>query len=297
VYSYTDILYQYIGIAVRDTSPTDLSYIDDPQQITQSQGTVPLLYTNTYEMGYPISTPLLAQTIHFDSRSIWSILKTYLNEPVNEMFTAMRTNHEGRIFPTLVCRQLPFSSQLFVESDDAINAITPYHSLPEWYIPTEQIVSYDVGYSDALDVNYVKLDLMLELTNSSAARVNQLQNVAPVFDSADIMRNGLRMLSTVCSATASTTEEAYESARFWTKLIADVMFRLKYQVNGNVTCRGIQKDIAIGDNVTVNGVTFHIEAITHDGNIDMGGRKRFNTSLSLSHGEPVRDAPYQYLKI
>lgn len=297
IYSYGDILYQYIGISVRNTSPRDLDYIDDPKQILQSDGLTPLLYSNTYQMGDPISTTLLAQTIHFDSRSIWSILKTYLNEPINEMFTAMRTNHEGRIFPTLVCRQLPFSSKGFAESDQWVNSITQYQMLPEWFIPNEQIVSYDVGYSDALDVNYVKLDLMLELVNGSAARINQMVNVPPVFDSADIMRNGLRMLSTVCSATAATTEEAYDSARFWTKLVADVMFRLKYQVNGNVTCRGIQKDIAIGDNVTVNGVTFHIEGITHDGNIDMAGRKRFNTSLSLSHGEPVNVGTGQYLKL
>lgn len=300
IYSYLDILHQYIGIPTTpaNADATVLDYYgDDVGEIEQSVGSTPLLYTNTHQYGKPISTPLLAQTIHFDSRSIWTILKTYVNEPINEMFTSIRANNGGYIFPTLICRQLPFTSDEFAAQNNQ-NPVTKFSDLPEWFIPSEQVLAYDVGYSDSLDVNYVKLELMLALDDRSTSRVVQMYNVPPVVDSADIMRNGLRMFSTVSSAIGAEQKEGLESARFWTKLLADTMFRLKYQLNGNVSCKGIQKPISIGDNVIVNGARFHIEAITHDGSIDMMGRKRFNTSLSLSHGEPsgylsIKKDPFQ----
>jgi hypothetical protein len=80
------------------------------------------------------------------------------------------------------------------------------------------------------------------------------------------------------------TTEGQEQGKLWTKFLADFMFRLKYTANGNVSCKGIQKPICVGDNAVIGDMLFHIESISHDGTIDMAGKKRFNTSLALSHG-------------
>lgn len=43
-------------------------------------------------------------------RTVWSILEQYVNRTVNEMYTTLRVGPEGRVFPTVNVRQLPFSS-------------------------------------------------------------------------------------------------------------------------------------------------------------------------------------------
>jgi murein DD-endopeptidase MepM/ murein hydrolase activator NlpD len=293
IYTYVDILYQYIGITTKNVltenqTSQHRNYYQSPIEIVSSAGNgYPLDYTNTFKVGEEMDATLLVQTIHFDSRPIWQILKAYLNEPVNEIFTSIRMNHEGRIYPTFICRQIPFSTQSFKKAHSDTHKITQYVDIPKWYIPMSNILTYDVGYSDGLNVNYVRLKLQSTIGDSSAAEVNYMYNVSPALDSADIMRNGLRMYNVICTSGIGNVAEAQKQGQFWTKLIADFVFRLKYQINGHVTCKGIQKPVSIGDNVIVNGVMFHIEGMTHEGGIDMSGKKKFNTTMSLTHGESL----------
>lgn len=294
IYTYVDILYQYIGILTKNVlseyqTNTPQNYYQTPTEIRTSVGNgYPLNYTNTYQAGDEMNSSLLVQTIHFDSRSIWQILKTYLNEPINEIFTSIRMNHEGRIFPTFICRQTPFSTKSFKAAHKAEHKITQYVDIPKWYVPMSNVLTYDVGYSDGLTVNYLRLRLQSTVSDSTANEINYTSNVPPAIDSADIMRNGLRMYNVVSTSGIGNVAEAQKQGQFWTKLIADFVFRNKYQVNGHITCKGIQKPVSIGDNVIVNGVMFHIEGMTHEGNIDMSGKKRFNTTMSLTHGESLQ---------
>jgi hypothetical protein len=43
-------------------------------------------------------------------KTAWSILHQFLNRTINELYTTLRVNAKGFIVPTIVCRQLPFSS-------------------------------------------------------------------------------------------------------------------------------------------------------------------------------------------
>jgi murein DD-endopeptidase MepM/ murein hydrolase activator NlpD len=294
IYTYVDILYQYIGILTKNTLTKNQTeeanhYYQTPIEVRTSVGNgYPLSYTNTFKVGEEMDSSLLVQTIHFDSRPIWQILKAYLNEPINEIFTSIRMNHEGRIFPTFICRQTPFSTKAFKADHKGSHKITQYVDIPKWYVPMSNVLTYDVGYSDGLNVNYLRLKLQSTVSDSTANQVDYMINVPPAIDSADIMRNGLRMYNVVTSSGVGNVAESQQQARFWTKLVADFVFRLKYQVNGHITCKGIQKPVSIGDNVIVNGVMFHIEGMTHEGAIDMAGKKRFNTTMSLTHGESLQ---------
>lgn len=49
----------------------------------------------------------------WDNNSFWNIYNQFLNPVVNEMYTALRVNWEGKILPTLVVREKPFSTGLF----------------------------------------------------------------------------------------------------------------------------------------------------------------------------------------
>jgi hypothetical protein len=274
VYTYGDILYQYIGI---DNIKDSTEYVRNVSPIGS--------YPNTYSYNRGLTSTLLVQTVQLDSKTIWGIVQTYSGHPVTEIFTAMKLNHLGNIVPTFICRRLPFTSKAFDEAEEnRYEPLTRYTHLPRWKIRDDQISMYDIGLTDSVDINYIKIEQSIAFGDNATARVNQMVNVPPVIDSADVARNGLRPYSTISAVAAANTSSGQAQGRFYTKFLADFMFKLKYTANGNVSCRGIQAPICIGDNAVVAGMLFHIEAITHDGTIDMSGSKRFTTTLSLSHG-------------
>lgn len=49
----------------------------------------------------------------WDNQPIWGIMAPYLNPVVNEMYTALRINKNGVIMPTVVVREIPFSTGLY----------------------------------------------------------------------------------------------------------------------------------------------------------------------------------------
>jgi hypothetical protein len=56
--------------------------------------------------------PFLVPPI-WDNNTFWNIYGQFLNPIVNEMYTALRVNRDGRIMPALIVREKPFSTKLF----------------------------------------------------------------------------------------------------------------------------------------------------------------------------------------
>jgi hypothetical protein len=56
--------------------------------------------------------PFLVPPI-WENNSYWTIFNQFLNPIVNEMYTALRINRDGRILPALIVREKPFSTNLF----------------------------------------------------------------------------------------------------------------------------------------------------------------------------------------
>jgi hypothetical protein len=316
---YSDIVYQYIGIEQYRKSPTvsnstivrkldftgNEGYTEDtrnPRKQTvrsfadywsdnlQKSARFKLMYeypsVNTDGQNQQLDDDLIKQTLHFDERSVWSILSTYLNDPVNEMFTTLKVNPDGRIMPSLICRQLPFSSVEFskaIEKEGA-RAITRFVELPRWKIGESLVVSFNVGLSDSLDVNYVRLEPLIPVESQTAQRAAANVFAPPTMDAAGISRNGLRIYHRQVSAADVPSATGATPTRFYQALMSDILMRQKYTVNGNLMCKGIQDPICIGDNLLLRDVLFHIEGIVHEGGIDPTGRKSFNTSIQLTHG-------------
>jgi hypothetical protein len=325
VVSYGDILYRYVGIeeyvpyrgegdialsstptnveskeyvsTVRATRPSS-SFSGTPLDKYNSRSLkTSTKYPNCWQWTVPISSEMIKQTLSFDNRPIWSILTTYLNEPVDEMFTTLRlTPYRGqptRIMPSLICRQLPFNSEPFANAalakkKDGNLGITKFIDLPRWVIGDSYIQSYAIGLSDAGDINYVHLEPQLGDSGLSAdlVRANNLVFSPPMVDHADISRNGLRTYQRTLSAylLVGQSDESIETMRWWTGLMSDIMMRMRYMANGNVVCKGIQEPISVGDNTQIYNTLFHIESLSHEGGIDSSGKKSFNTSMGLSMG-------------
>jgi hypothetical protein len=119
-YTYVDLLKVYIGVHEYATdsflpnnkgSKQHITIIKDTEaanSISQSN--------NIYNSQTEIEDPQLLLPIYFNNQTIWSVLNTYLNEPINEMYTCLRIDENDKIVPTLMIRRIPFSSPAFLNS-------------------------------------------------------------------------------------------------------------------------------------------------------------------------------------
>jgi hypothetical protein len=240
-------------------------------------------HQNLYQFKATLSTLCIKQVFHFDGRNAWSILNTYLTEPMNEMYTSLLMDPEDQsIRPSLVCRALPFTSVAFAER--TAHDVTRFVELPRWNIDEAYLVGYDIGLTDSVNINFVKIEPQSVLGNQTSARALNLVKSPPELDSADAGRNGVRMYLRNTTAAVTTKLNNYGYGNFWTSMMSDIMMRMRYTSSGRASFKGIQECITIGDNLVLKDMLFHIEGITHSGGIDGIGRKSFNTNITLTHG-------------
>ena len=234
-------------------------------------------YTGIHLLGW--SSPIQPK---FINQSLWSVLTQYLNSSCNELYATLRTNAKGDITPTVVLRQLPFTTDAY---SGPLN-VTKFKELPRWIVPDIFVRSVDVGRSDSIRINFIHV---YGSSDSAAAQdlTTQMINAPPYFDSADIARSGLRPYtgSVPCLA-AETRDDADGSSgpKKWMNLIQDFMMGQHMTLTGTLTSVGIYSPICIGDNVEWDNNLYHIQSVTHSCQIDPMGHKKFTTSLALING-------------
>jgi hypothetical protein len=224
----------------------------------------------------PMMGRFLPDPPDLSGRSAWSVLADYLNPAVNEMFTCLRTDYTGRIQPTLVVRQLPFSTSLLDLPEK-----TEFLSLPRWKLPASMVSDADVGRTGAMRFNFEQLTgaaiAQAQPDVVTYARVNS----PAIRDDQDSRRNGL------CPDMQTVNVGIYEQQlgpEKWQRLRADMLFGAHMHLNGTVTCLGIIEPIAEGDNLEFDGVVYHLEEVSHVATRDESGRGTWRTNLVLSHG-------------
>jgi hypothetical protein len=283
---YSDMLLQLVG---------DQTYGEPVREINGYQSVLPdidRLVAGT--IGFtkrPLRDYFPPDPLDFKNKSVWSILKNYVNEPINEMYTAIKPHPKtGLLMPTLVVRRSPYSSDTYQANPNALRALA-FSEVPRWYIPDPLILGMNIGKTDGARVNYVQI--VPSIMPSENPNVNEslvrLQS-PPVVDRASIQRHGLRTYITKVSGWANPVAETNEAnaSRKYTEFMADILMDGHLRYNGTLTCVGIQDAIQPGDNLVFNGILFHIESLTHSGGIDGGGTKTFTTAFQLSHGIPLR---------
>jgi hypothetical protein len=307
--TYLDSLYVYVGTETHRTSNPDVavstsSSTDFSGYWGKDDTIAPPNKDTFYSFKRPLNSQIVVQVPHFDGRSVWSILSTYANTPVNEMYTTLRISPDNKVMPSFVCRKNPLVSEQFASSRSG-TFYTRYTEIPRWKIESDGVMSYDIGLNDSLDVNYLLMQPSFSPLVEDDANEQLLDfssRVPPFMDRLDIQRNGLRMKQNVLSALITPEDqEKLSKARAWSGMLADIMMRMKYSLNGTLTCKGIQEPIPVGDNVVFQNTLFHIEQVSHQGGIDMSGKKFFNTTLSLTFGLELKDNkesydPHTYLK-
>lgn len=219
----------------------------------------------------------------FTNQPVWSVLNQYLNPASNEMYTCLRVNADNKVVPTLIVRQLPFTSSLY----EGNLPVTRFLELPRWKIPSILVKSADIGRSDSLRFNFIHV--YGQPTNSATGSylTEQIVSHPPMRDDLDIARNGLRgwFQTVACSAQEVRAGDPTK----WMELLADIAMTQCLTMTGTISMVGIQAPICPGDNLEWDGVVLHIESVTHNCSITSSGIKSFSTNVQLTHG--VRSNP------
>lgn len=183
------LLNVYLGVqqyAVRGSDvPTNFAPITD-RIMNASQE--PVFFSSPYRCKgwvpfYP--TP-------WDNKPLWSVLREYLNSPINEMYTVFRVDQFNKIVPTLMVREQPFGTNLFFQiknrkvqlpgakdstpnngktkfskdqtgsdrsssSGNQEQIRADYATHPRWVIDESMIKVWDVKTSEANRVNFVQV--------------------------------------------------------------------------------------------------------------------------------------------
>lgn len=241
--------------------------------------------TQKFQRIYYTSTPCAGDTFlkpeYWNQVKAWSILNQYTNSPLNELFTCFRVSPEGKIMPTVVFRQIPFTNQDFPFN----YPVTKYLSLPRWKISPALIAEHDLGKDEAARVNFVQYFGRSTVSQAGAEIALEIARKNFAYDIEDVQRSGLRpYIVTTQFDEPTTTNKEYRSPQ-WAQILGDALIGGQLKMNGTMTVFGIVDPIAVGDNLEYNSVVYHIESISHTCSISVqDGKKMFRTQISLSSG-------------
>jgi hypothetical protein len=263
-------------------------------------------FTPTYMAGtFPPEIPQFT-----GENSVWTILSQYLNPAINEMYTALRTNEDGYVVPTLVLRQIPFTTDVFAQSlgtipppagslgpngpptnqylqkdlsENEALPVTRFLELPRWHIHPLLVVSADIGRSNSKRFNFVHAFGHSNLTLPQGTGTWQICNNPPIQDVADVKRSGLRpnMQTLACDVEEISREFG---ASEWMALIADSHMGMHLTLDGTIAMYGVQAPIVPGDNCEFDGVVYHIESVTHSATMNQEGERSFMTTIQVTNG-------------
>lgn len=256
----------------------------------QSQTKYPgFTYTSDFCAGNTLLKPE-----YWNQVKLWSIMNQYTNAPLNELYTTFRISGNNRVMPTVVFRQIPFtaedfSGQKFGTQDDAASSITvtKFLSLPRWKIDSSFIFNMNVGRDEAARINFVQYYAKSNFNDKGMEISGETAGVNYVFDKDDIARSGLRPYIAQ-NQFDDLPGNIIVAAKNWARILGDAVIGGHLKLNGTINCIGIYEPIAVGDNLEVNGVVFHIEQVVHSCSINpVTGIKSFRTSVKVSHGVSV----------
>lgn len=244
----------------------------------------------------------------FTGKQVWAVMSQYLNQTVNEMFTCLRVNADGKVVPTVVLRQMPFSSMPMVRKKtfkDPLNAdgefgpaegppqelpeLTPFLELPRWRLHESLFWERQLGRSNSLRFNFVQIIGRSPMAQRNNEVTYQVVRNPPIRDDLDIQRSGLRPYQ---ATVACSYREAREGPRAMMEICADWLMGMHLTQTGTVNCLGITAPICVGDNLETGDTVAHIESVVHACTHDVNsGTRDFTTSMNLTHGVRSDSAP------
>jgi hypothetical protein len=290
---YAADIYNYIFGVWGSGSSNDVSAGFNPN-ITQDS-TLP---SNFYKTPTRLQGRKLIDAEYWNNVKIWSIITKYLNDVVNEAYTTFRVAPDSnRVMPTIIFRQKPFTSQHFRETRKIKQNVTPatefkkfkvsrHLEMPRWKISPSLIYDIDLGKDEAARINFVQIYTRTVAANDARNRARQAGTKNYMFDIEDIGRSGLKPY--LASANFDYPEKSGSKTtkgKEWADLVSDFLIDGHLREAGTISCQGIEEPISVGDNIELDDIVYHIEAVTHNMSVQpQTGRIQFRTNLTVSFG-------------
>jgi hypothetical protein len=215
----------------------------------------------------------------------WAILNQFSNSPLNELYTAYRISPSGRVMPTVVFRQIPFTSESYAGSRN----VTKFMNIPRWVISPALIQEMDIGREEAARINFVQMFGRSSFTTNGSDLSLEIAAGNYVYDIADVQRSGLRPYIVNTNFDEPTANLKDLRSPEWAKIIGDAVLGSHLKMNGSIVCAGIIDPIPVGDNLELDGVIYHIETVSHQCYVGPDGKKQFRSSFTLSSGVAATD--------
>lgn len=214
----------------------------------------------------------------------WAIINQYTNAPLNEIYSCFKVDTDGMVRPTIVFRQTPFTTESFESS----SPVTRFMTLPRWYVSPALITALDIGKDEAARINFVQCYAQTTYDKGGTSVSFETAAVNYLFDNEDVKRSGLRpyVFSSAFDELPLNSGVSYRSP-LWARIVGDCLMGSHLKLNGSITSIGIVEPIAVGENLELNDVVYHLEQVSHVCGITPDGIKTFRTSLALSNGVSV----------
>ena len=227
----------------------------------------------------------------WSNATVWSILKPYTNDIINEIYTTIRVDTDGSLVPQFIMRQIPFTTPSFAKQNPK-TSVTEFMSLPRWKPDPAIVLSHSIGRTDVARVNFVAVWGDQAGMQDPSIWNLQFNKGNTVGDRNDILRSGLRPFIKSSSSDFPTNSDLDSPVQTgeatmvpkWSRIIADWVINGHLKMNGQVSMVGVSEPICVGDNFEWNGIVFHIEQVDHVGQIAQNGVLQFRTSVALSNG-------------
>jgi len=238
-----------------------------------------------YETNSKIEGRSFIKPEYWNQTQAYSIIKQYLNPPLNEIYTCFRVSpNSSKIMPTVVVRQIPFTSQHYKGGMD----VTRFLSMPRWVLDPSMITGFDMGVDDDARVNFVQMfgqSPYIPNPNGVSAQIAQGNYV---YDIGDVERHGLHPYIVSSNSDYPVDNDKGYLAPTWKDLIADAVFDGHLKESGTISSAGIVEPVSVGDNLQLGSVVYQMESITHVCSISPKGVPMFRTAFALSNGMDER---------
>lgn len=226
----------------------------------------------------------------FSSVSVWSLLQNYANPILNDMYVCYRVGADNCVYPSFVLRQKPFNTQHYKPVDANSKKYTKFLDLPRWKVSPSLITSINLGRNESGRINFVQVFTRSQAPNADFNQATQIQTGNYVADEKDIKRSGMKPYIVNCNYDYPTGGSRQLRGKEWAHLVGDWLFQGHLKMNGSIQCVGIQEPICIGDNLELDGIVYHIEAISHEMSVSGDGVKNFRTNIIVSMGVDPRSS-------
>lgn len=291
--NFASELYNYvIGIWGASKSAKIVKNLGEAMNPGITQEKEPNFFITKKNGGSKIQGDKFVSLEDWNQKSAWSILKSYSNETLNEMYTTYRLGIDNKVHPTVIIRQKPFTTEHFEPPQPSSKfPVTRFLNLPRWKISTNLLKSAQLSKNDAARFNFVQVYTYILAATVNQDMASQISRGNFVSDDKDIERNGLRPYVVRANFDFPDGEKNKNiRAPEWAKILSDWIIDGHLKESGTLTFHGIQDPISIGDNIELDNIVYHIESISHSISIGMSGLKKFETRMSVSYGMDKRSS-------